>query len=283
MGRYVLNPATPVLLRPDGGVQVGWDPRRAVLVRPPSGLSATALADLLRRLQSGATLPEIQKLADGMTADAIADLVSLAGRRRCRDDHRAHACARGIHPDPRPRAAVGSARRGAALLRRPDHPQQPHECRRAERADRPGGADGLPGVRPAGGARPARRRRAAPSGAGARRHRSGRAAGHSRGDQLPGLCGSASQRPRCRLARGGGAAARHRAAAPTGRRCWQPRRWRSTRSTASSVRSAAAPARAAPPSRPRRWTPRWSSTSTWDPSWRAAGPGIRVAPADSAL
>jgi hypothetical protein len=38
-------------------VQVGWDPRRAVLVRPPSGLSATALADLLRRLQSAVQHP----------------------------------------------------------------------------------------------------------------------------------------------------------------------------------------------------------------------------------
>ena len=35
---FVLDPALPVLLRPDGAVQVGWDPRRAVLVRPPSGL-----------------------------------------------------------------------------------------------------------------------------------------------------------------------------------------------------------------------------------------------------
>ena len=75
MGRYVLNPATPVLLRPDGAVQVGWDPRRAVLVRPPSGLSATALADLLRCLQSGATLPEIQEHADGLTVEAVADLL----------------------------------------------------------------------------------------------------------------------------------------------------------------------------------------------------------------
>ena len=33
-----LNPAMPVLLRPDGAVQVGWDPRRAVLVRPPDGI-----------------------------------------------------------------------------------------------------------------------------------------------------------------------------------------------------------------------------------------------------
>ena len=60
MRRYTLNPAMPVLLRPDGAVQVGWDPRRAVLVQPPAGLSAAALADLLRTMQSGATLAELQ-------------------------------------------------------------------------------------------------------------------------------------------------------------------------------------------------------------------------------
>ena len=37
MTRYALDPAMPVLSRPDGAVQVGWDPRRAVLVRPPRG------------------------------------------------------------------------------------------------------------------------------------------------------------------------------------------------------------------------------------------------------
>lgn len=58
MARYTLNPAMPVLLRPDGVVQVGWDPRRAVLVRPPAGLHPGPLADLLRTLQSGATLAE---------------------------------------------------------------------------------------------------------------------------------------------------------------------------------------------------------------------------------
>lgn len=76
MGRYVLDAARPVLLRPDGVVQVGWDPRRAVLVRPPSGLTASALADLLRRLQSGATLSEIQAHAFEVAADSIADLIS---------------------------------------------------------------------------------------------------------------------------------------------------------------------------------------------------------------
>jgi bacteriocin biosynthesis cyclodehydratase domain-containing protein len=60
MTRYALNPATPVLLRPDGAVQVGWDPRRAVLVHPPQGLSVAGLAELLRTMQSGATLAELQ-------------------------------------------------------------------------------------------------------------------------------------------------------------------------------------------------------------------------------
>ncbi|MCV7103140.1 cyclodehydratase, partial [Mycobacterium palustre] len=43
VSRYALDPALPVLLRPDGAVQVGWDPRRAVLVRPPGGLGAAEL------------------------------------------------------------------------------------------------------------------------------------------------------------------------------------------------------------------------------------------------
>ncbi|RAV01139.1 cyclodehydratase, partial [Mycolicibacter senuensis] len=41
---YIIDPARPVLLRPDGAVQVGWDPGRAVLVQPPRGLTATGLA-----------------------------------------------------------------------------------------------------------------------------------------------------------------------------------------------------------------------------------------------
>lgn len=53
MGGYILDPTMPVLLRPDGAVQVGWDPRRAVLVRPPQGLTAGALAAMLRHLQTG--------------------------------------------------------------------------------------------------------------------------------------------------------------------------------------------------------------------------------------
>jgi bacteriocin biosynthesis cyclodehydratase domain-containing protein len=76
MTRYALSPAMPVLSRPDGMVQVGWDPRRAVLVRPPTGMTTAALGDLLRALQTGATLAEAQAAADGVDATAIADLIT---------------------------------------------------------------------------------------------------------------------------------------------------------------------------------------------------------------
>ena len=78
----------PVLLRPDGAVQVGWDPRRAVLVRPPSGLTATALAALLRSMRSPIPITELQRqaadrgLVDG---DGLDEPRRAIGRRRCRD------------------------------------------------------------------------------------------------------------------------------------------------------------------------------------------------------
>ena len=89
MGRYTLDPAMPVLLRPDGAVQVGWDPRRAVLVRPPAGLTPGALADLLRTLQAGATLPELQarfEVDAGELVESLtnAGVVTVAVHRRTR-------------------------------------------------------------------------------------------------------------------------------------------------------------------------------------------------------
>lgn len=69
----------PVLMRPDGIVQVGWDPRRAMLVRPPDGLSAAALADLLRAMQSGIAVQDLQALAvnrGAVDSAAVADLVA---------------------------------------------------------------------------------------------------------------------------------------------------------------------------------------------------------------
>lgn len=70
MTRYALSPSRPVLSRPDGTIQVGWDPRRAVVVHPPAGMSAAVLAELLRALQSAATIAELQVIATERGADA---------------------------------------------------------------------------------------------------------------------------------------------------------------------------------------------------------------------
>lgn len=101
--RYVVNPSMPVLLRPDDAVQVGWDPRRAVLVRPPSRLTAAALAALLRALQAGLTVAELQAEAaqygDAEPA-ALAELVAAlvdAGVAAVQPHRRTRAAAIRIH------------------------------------------------------------------------------------------------------------------------------------------------------------------------------------------
>ncbi|MDR3658854.1 MAG: TOMM precursor leader peptide-binding protein [Mycobacterium sp.] len=67
--RHTLNPAMPVLQRPDGTVQIGWDPRRAIGIRPPNGLSPRTLAELLRGMQSGfdAETSHTRAVAAGLT------------------------------------------------------------------------------------------------------------------------------------------------------------------------------------------------------------------------
>jgi bacteriocin biosynthesis cyclodehydratase domain-containing protein len=79
---YSLDPAMPVLVRPDGAVQVGWGPRRAVLVHPPRGLTAAALAGLLRSLHAPTPMSELQRQAGrcgsvdvGELGDLVAALV----------------------------------------------------------------------------------------------------------------------------------------------------------------------------------------------------------------
>lgn len=72
---YALDPALPVLLRPDGAVQVGWSPRRAVLIRPPRGLTATGLATLLRAMHSPVPMSELQRQAGGLSHGELSDLV----------------------------------------------------------------------------------------------------------------------------------------------------------------------------------------------------------------
>ncbi|GFG72833.1 cyclodehydratase [Mycobacterium botniense] len=102
---YALDPAMPVLLRPDGAVQVGWDPRRAVLIYPPPGLAAAALAALLRSMRSPVAMTELRRqaarhgLADTDVLSSLVDQlvdagVATRGRRRRRRSAsiRVHGC-----------------------------------------------------------------------------------------------------------------------------------------------------------------------------------------------
>ncbi|MHC9293307.1 TOMM precursor leader peptide-binding protein [Mycobacterium sp. LTG2003] len=83
--RYVLAADKPVLLRPDGAVQVGWDPRRAVLVRPPAGTTQGQLAALLRTLQGGISRSELLTAAtkfefhDTAAIDEVIAALTAAG------------------------------------------------------------------------------------------------------------------------------------------------------------------------------------------------------------
>jgi hypothetical protein len=72
---YALDPALPVLLRPDGAVQVGWSPSRAVLIRPPRGLTAAGLATLLRAMHSPVSISELQRHS-GLSTDELDALVA---------------------------------------------------------------------------------------------------------------------------------------------------------------------------------------------------------------
>ncbi|MGW4097423.1 cyclodehydratase [Mycobacterium sp. NPDC004974] len=97
MTRFVLAAGRPILLRPDEAVQLGWDPRRAMLVRPPDGMTQPQLAELLRTLQAGATRDElltatesfgdtaaIDELLDALTETGMLTTTAGAGSRRTR-------------------------------------------------------------------------------------------------------------------------------------------------------------------------------------------------------
>jgi bacteriocin biosynthesis cyclodehydratase domain-containing protein len=73
---YALDPALPVLLRPDGAVQLGWSPRRAVLIRPPRGVTAAGVATLLRAMHSPVPISELQRQPSGLSDDELRDLVA---------------------------------------------------------------------------------------------------------------------------------------------------------------------------------------------------------------
>jgi hypothetical protein len=139
---YALNPAMPVLLRPDGAVQVGWDPRRAVLVRPPCGLTATELAALLRSMRSPIAISELQRRAGGgsVDSDGLASLVAqlvgagvaTQGRRGGRHGRGRAASIRVHGRGPLSDLLVEALRCSGARIR---HTSQPHAAVTPAEAD----------------------------------------------------------------------------------------------------------------------------------------------------
>ncbi len=121
----------PVLLRPDGAVQVGWDPRRAVLIRPPCGLTPAELAALLRSMRSPIPVTELQRQAvDRGLADAggltnlVAQLVNAGvATRGCRPSRRRAASIRIHGRGPLSDLLVEALRCSGARIA---HSSQPH-------------------------------------------------------------------------------------------------------------------------------------------------------------
>ena len=80
----------PLLRRPDGALQIGTDPRRAVMVRPPDGLSVAGLASVLgalplavadvRRLAVRAGLRDVAGLDALLAGLVTAGVVRTLGR-----------------------------------------------------------------------------------------------------------------------------------------------------------------------------------------------------------
>ena len=136
-GRYTLDPAMPILLRPDGAVQVGWDPRRAVLIQPPPGLTAPDLATVLRTMHAGAAIDDLLSTAGGAARQELTDLVDAlvaAGVARAAPvAPRGRAAAVRIHGrGPLAEALTESLRRSGARVA---HTRQSHVVVRAANTD----------------------------------------------------------------------------------------------------------------------------------------------------
>ncbi len=138
--RYSLDPALPVLLRPDGAVQVGWDPRRAVLVAPPPGLTASALAGVLRSMRCGVGLDELVAEAarnGAVDPSGFADLVDALAQagvaRRQPDSSDGRTASIRVHGrGPLAELLVESLRCSSARI---SHTSQPHAAVRPDNTD----------------------------------------------------------------------------------------------------------------------------------------------------
>lgn len=76
----MLHPRLLVLMRPEGTVQLGWDPDTATLLCPPRGVDPAGLVDLLRLLDGGRSRGQVTwqaadlGIAPAHTAQVLAEL-----------------------------------------------------------------------------------------------------------------------------------------------------------------------------------------------------------------
>ncbi|CAJ1507366.1 cyclodehydratase [[Mycobacterium] burgundiense] len=136
---FSLDPAMPVLVRPDDAVQIGWDPRRAVLVRPPRGLTAAALADVLQTMRSGTDLDRLRAEAArhgavdaAECAELVAALVASGVAHLGATAHGRSTAVRVHGRGPLSDLLVEALRATAVRV---SHSSQPHVVVRAERTD----------------------------------------------------------------------------------------------------------------------------------------------------
>lgn len=76
--RPMLDPATAMLIRSSGDLQLGWDPDRAVLIRPPRGVPASAVATLLDRADGSTSYANLVTAAVsiGIGPEEMAELIN---------------------------------------------------------------------------------------------------------------------------------------------------------------------------------------------------------------
>lgn len=72
-----LDPRRPVLVRPSGRVQIGWDPDTAVILTPPDGVDASTLAAVLHMLDGRTPRPTVvwRAVEYGMTPTDVSALL----------------------------------------------------------------------------------------------------------------------------------------------------------------------------------------------------------------
>lgn len=127
---FTLDPARPVLPRPDNGIQIGWMPRHAVIVRPSPAAPTHAVRQLLTSLSDELTWGQILKLQCVKDFRDIDDIRSLLDElidtgaiiRRTRPTEPASPVVRVIGRGPLSDGLVAALRHTSARVQHCTHP-----------------------------------------------------------------------------------------------------------------------------------------------------------------